>query len=81
MQDPDSWDGHKLLRRGVAHTGAWLTSLIRMKLATADKTNRQSVLGASAQGGLLLLSPFWDDPMFKRMTSLYVRGAGGFVLG
>jgi hypothetical protein len=26
MQDPDSWDGHKLLQRGVAHTDAWLTS-------------------------------------------------------
>ena len=26
MQDPDSWDGHKLLQRCVAHTDAWLTS-------------------------------------------------------
>lgn len=71
-QDPDSWDGQKLLRRGAAHTGCWVTGLARMPLATLDGSKRQGLLGSTAQGGLLLLSPFWDEAMFRRMTSLYV---------
>lgn len=71
-QDPDSWDGQKLLRRGAAHLGQWVTCLRRMRLLTTDNANRQALLCATAQGGLLLLSPFWDEAMFKRMTSLYV---------
>lgn len=73
-QDPDSWDGQKLLRRGAAHTGCWVTGLARMPLATLDGSKRQGLLGSTAQGGLLLLSPFWDEAMFRRMTSLYVSG-------
>jgi len=72
VQDPDSWDGQKLLRRGAAHLGQWVTCLRRMRLSTTDNANRQALLCATAQGGLLLLSPFWDEAMFKRMTSLYV---------
>lgn len=77
LQDPDSWEGQKLMRRGAAHTGSWVTCLSRMRLATPDGANRQALLGGTAQGGLLLLSPFWDDAMFRRMTSLYVRGGCG----
>jgi hypothetical protein len=47
-----------------------------MNLATHDGSKRQALLGASSQGGIMLLSPFWDDNMFKRMTSLYVSAAG-----
>lgn len=75
-QDIESWGGQKLLRRGAAHVGAWLCAFTRLKLSVASEAaapvNRQALLGASAEGGLLLLSPFWDDNAFKRMASLHV---------
>lgn len=80
-QNPDSYEGQKLMRCGAAHIGSWLTSLSRMNLATPDGSKRQALLGASAQGGLLLLSPFWDDNMFKRMTSLYVSDLSVYIIG
>jgi hypothetical protein len=60
------------LRRGVAHTGAAVCCLSRMRLSAPDGSKRQGLLGATAQGGLLLLAPFWEEAMFRRMTSLYV---------
>lgn len=45
----------------------------RMKLSVpGEKLNRQGLLGLTAEGSLLLLSPFWDEAMFKRMASLQV---------
>jgi hypothetical protein len=76
LQNPDSWAGKKLLRRGVAHVGAWITQLHRLRLVVpGDKLNRQGLLACSAQGSLLLLCPLWDDGLFRRLQSLQV-GAG-----
>lgn len=37
-----------------------------------DSSNRQALLAATSSGGMLLLSPFWDEHMFKRMAGLHV---------
>ncbi|WIA38397.1 hypothetical protein OEZ86_001723 [Tetradesmus obliquus] len=71
MKNPDSWLGKKLLRRGVAHVGAWISQFQRLRLAVpGDSLNRQGLLGCSAQGSLLLLCPLWEEGMFRRLQSL-----------
>lgn len=71
MKNPDSWLGKKLLRRGVAHVGAFVSQFQRLRLAVpGDSLNRQGLLGCSAQGSLLLLCPLWDEGMFRRLQSL-----------
>jgi hypothetical protein len=80
MQNPESWAGKKLLRRGVAHVGAWISQFHRLKLAVpGDNLNRQGLLASSAQGSLLLLCPLWDEGMFKRLQSLQVGAAACVV--
>jgi len=75
-QDLESRKGDYLLRRGAAHVGAWVSQFQRMKLCVpGEKLNRQGLLGLTAEGSLLLLSPFWDEAMFKRMASLQVSVA------
>eukprot|EP00775_Hariotina_reticulata_P005379 gene5379-5614_t len=70
-KDLESRQGDYLLRRGAAHVGAWVSQFQRMKLSVpGEKLNRQGLLGLTAEGSLLLLSPFWDEAMFKRMASL-----------
>lgn len=70
--DPESWAGKKLLRRGAAHVGASLTDFQRLRMSVPDDpTNRQALLGASLEGGLLLVVPFWDDGAFRRLSSLH----------
>jgi hypothetical protein len=73
LQIVESWQGKWLLRRGVAHVGAWITQLHRLRLAVpGDKLNRQGLLACSAQGSLLLLCPLWDEGLFRRLQSLQV---------
>lgn len=80
LQNPDSWLGKKLLRRGVAHVGAWISQFQRLRLAVpGDSLNRQGLLGCSAQGSLLLLCPLWDEGMFRRLQSLQVGATAAVV--
>lgn len=73
MQNPDSWGGKKLLRKGAAHVGAWVSQFLRLRMAVAgDSLNRQGLLACTAQGGLLWLCPFWDENMYKRLSNLHV---------
>lgn len=72
-QDVNSWGGKKLMRRGAAHLGCQITALERLRMAVpGDSSNRQALLAATSDGGLLLLSPFWDESMYKRMVGLHV---------
>eukprot|EP00879_Flechtneria_rotunda_P015034 GHRR01015709.1.p1 GENE.GHRR01015709.1~~GHRR01015709.1.p1 ORF type:complete len:893 (+),score=333.95 GHRR01015709.1:49-2679(+) len=70
--DPESWAGKKLMRRGAAHAGAHVLQFQRLRMAVpGDANNKQALLGATTEGGLLLVNPFWDEHMFKRMASLH----------
>ncbi|KAI8464986.1 MAG: CPSF A subunit region-domain-containing protein [Monoraphidium minutum] len=70
-QDPESWGGKKLLRRGAAHVGSLATRLARMRMAVpGDTANRQALLAATREGGVGLLASVWDDDMARRLASL-----------
>lgn len=61
------------MRRGAAHLGCQITALERLRMAVpGDTSNRQALLAATSDGGLLLLSPFWDESLYKRMAGLHV---------
>jgi hypothetical protein len=73
-QDPESWGGKKLMRRGAAHTGALATRLARMRMALPPAAgNRQALLAATREGGVGLVACCWDEDMARRLASLQVR--------
>jgi hypothetical protein len=65
--------------------GAFVTGFTRLKLSVAAEAaapvNRQALLGATVSGGLLLVTPFWDDNSYKRMASLHVSGRACLAVG